>query len=309
MSTRLPLVAASTLVAMLLVPVPAAAQLPSATSDVEVIDAGAEPRRELRYAWEEDQRERLQSVVVVDVTAREAGAEVMAMELPVSMAIEATVTKVERDGSAWVALTFEEMVFGPLSASGEGVPAGDLATAGFDEVMSAVTPLLAETRVWQHIDDRGQVLKTNVQFPDGFPPEAQQQIAQTSGSVALLPAEPVGLGARWVATGTSVNQGVAVSVSSTMELVAIDGDELTIAMTMRLADDLESLLTAVSPFDDLTIDGGGTYRLDLGGVYPRDATVSMTMGMGGELPDGTGAIVPVEMQVGVGMSMSTTEPR
>ena len=58
MSTRLPLVAASTLVAMLLVPLPAAAQLPSATSDVVVIDAGAEPRQELRYAWEEDQRER-----------------------------------------------------------------------------------------------------------------------------------------------------------------------------------------------------------------------------------------------------------
>ena len=213
-----------------------------------------------------------------------------------------------RTSSAWVALTFEQMAFGPLSASGGGIPDGDLATAGFDEAMSAVTPLLSETRVWQRIDDRGRVLKTNVQFPADFPLEAQQQIAQTSSSVAVLPSEPVGLGARWEATGTSVNQGVAVSVSTSMELIEIEGDDVTIAMTLRLADEDGTLPATISPFDQLTIDGGGTYRLDLGGVYPREASVSMTMGMGGELPDDAGAIVPVEMQVGVDMTMSTTEP-
>ena len=308
MSRRLSTVTFVALLVALVIPLPAAAQLPSADSDVVVIDAGEEPRRELRYAWEEDQRERLQSVVVVGVEASEDGREMMEMELPVSMTIDATVTKVEPDGSAWVALTFEEMAFGPLSASGDGVPDGDIATAGFDEAMSAVTPFLAETRVWQQIDHRGRVIKTNVQFPDGFPPEARQQIAQTTGSVALLPEEPVGLGARWEATGTSVNQGVAVSVTTTMELVEMDGDEVTIAMSLRPADDLETVLSTVTPFDELTIDGGGTYRLDLGGVYPREASVSMTMGMGGDLPNDEGAIVPIEMLVGVGMTMRTTGP-
>ena len=33
----------------------------------------------------------------------------------------------------------------------------------------------------------------------------------------------------------------------------------------------------------------------------------MTMGMGGELPNDAGSIVPVEMQVGVRLTMSTTE--
>jgi hypothetical protein len=308
MPCRRSALALSALMAAVIVPFPVAAQLPSAESDVVVVDAGAEPRRELRYAWEPDQRERLQSVIVVSVDASESGREMMQMELPVSMAIEATVTKVERDGSAWVALAFEEMVFGPLSASGDGVPDGDLAAAGFDEAMAAVTPLLSETRVWQQIDDRGQVLKTNVRFPDGFPPEAQQQIAQTTSSVAVLPAEPVGVGARWETTGTSVNQGVAVSVSTTMELIEMDGEDVTISMSLRLADGFDTLLPAVTPFDEFSLDGGGTYRLDLGGVYPREASVSMTMGMGGELPNDAGTIVPIEMHVGVGMTMSTTEP-
>jgi hypothetical protein len=307
MPRRLPAAAFAILLATLIIPIPVAAQLPSATSDVVVVDAGEEPRRELRYAWEADQRERLQSVVVVDVAASEAGQGVMEMRLPVSMTIDATVTKIERDGSAWIALTFEEMVFGPLTASGDGVPEGDIAAADFDAAMSAVTPLLSETRIWQRIDDRGQVMKTNVQFPDGFPLEAQQQIAQTTSSVALLPAEPVGVGARWEATGTSVNQGVAVSVTSTMELIEMDGDSITITMSLRLADDLETLLATVNPFDEITLDGGGTYRLDLGRVYPQEASASMTMGMSGDLPNDAGAIVPVEMHIGVDMTMNTTE--
>lgn len=305
MPRRTPIVGTVALAALLALPLPAAAQLPSDSSDVVVVDAGEEPRSALRYAWEVDQSERLQSILTVGVAATEGGQGVMEMELPVAMTIDAAVTKVEPDGSAWVALTFEEMRFGPMSLSGPEAPDGDLAAAEFDAAMAAVAPLLAEVRMWQRIDDRGQVLETNAQFPEGFPLEAQQQIAQTTSSVALLPEEPVGVGARWEATGTSVNQGVAMSVTSSMDLVDRDGDELTVAMSMRDAGGFEALLMADSPFDAFAVDGAGTYRIDLGSVYPREASVAMTMGMGGQLPDAAGTVVPVEMVVDVGMTMTS----
>lgn len=307
MLRRSPSIGLAVLLTCLVLPVPAAAQLPSDSSGVVVVDAGDEPRQELRYAWEVEQSERLRSVLTVDLAASEGGEGVMQMQLPVSMTIDATVTKVEPDGSAWVALTFKAMQFGPMSASGPGVPDGDLAAAEFDAAMAAVAPLLTEARVWQRIDDRGQVLKTNVEFPEGFPLEARQQIAQTTNSVALLPEEPVGIGARWEATGTSVSQGVAISVTSAMDLVERDGDDVMVAMSMRDAGGLETPLAVENPFDEFAIEGAGTYRLDLGGVYPREASVSMTMGMRGELPNDAGLTVPVEMQVDVGMTMSSEE--
>jgi hypothetical protein len=106
----------------------------------------------------------------------------MNMELPVSMAIDARVTGVSQDGTPLVAMRYDDVVFGPLTASGGGLPEGDTAAAGLDEAMAEVTPLLDETRLWRLIDDRGRVIKTNVQFPVGFPPEVQQQITQTSNS-------------------------------------------------------------------------------------------------------------------------------
>jgi hypothetical protein len=290
-----------------LAPIPAAAQLPTGTSDVVVLDSGQKPRRELRYAWTLDHRERLESMMTLDIAANEGGEPVMDMTLPISMAIDARVTKVNPDGTTWVALSFDELVFGPLSASGGGLPDGDALAAGFDEAMAQVTPLLSETRVWQLIDDRGRVIETNVQFPAGFPPEARQQIMQMSGSVAVLPAEPVGVGARWEATGTTVTQGVSLSVISTMEIVAMEGDDVRLAMSMHLADDVDAVLPTANSFDGLSAEGGGRYRLDLGGVFPRASEVGVTMRMAGDAPDASGQVVPVEMNLDVRMTLESTE--
>jgi hypothetical protein len=295
------------LIATLGVLTPAVAQLPTAISEIVVIDAGQEPRRELRYAWTLDHRERLESALQLDVAASEDGEPVMDMGLPVSMTLNARITEVNPDGTAWIALTFDEMTLGPLSASGGGVPDGDAAAAEFDEVMARVTPLLGETRVWQLIDDRGRVLDANFRFPAAFPPEARQQIARTSSSVALLPAEPVGVGARWETTGTTETQGVSLAVTTTMELTEIDGDVVTLAMSMRLADEVDVELPTANPFDELSAEGTGTYRIDLGGVFPREADADLAMRMAGDLPDDSGQVVPVEMDLDVRMTLRSRE--
>lgn len=54
--------------------------------------------------------------------ASEAGQPVMDMTLSVTMTIESRVTKRESDGTAWIAMTFDDLVCGPLSMSGAGVP-------------------------------------------------------------------------------------------------------------------------------------------------------------------------------------------
>jgi hypothetical protein len=303
----LPLPTVFALVLAILLPLPAAAQLPSGISAVTVIDAGAEPRQALRYRWAEGHRERLDSVVTVDVVAREADAPVVSMVLPVSLTVRARVTQVAEDGTATVALTYDDLAFGPMSASGGGLAEGDEAAAEFDTAMAAIAPLLERTRAWQVIDDRGSVVSTRMQLPDGFPAEVEDQLVQASASVALLPEEPVGIGARWEATGTTVSQGISLGVTTITELVSIDGDEVTLAMSLHLADEVGVELPTVNPFDRFEISGGGRYILDRGGVFPREASVDMTMEMAGDIPDGTGRTVPLDMAVKLDLALETRD--
>jgi hypothetical protein len=305
MRRLLPIPAASALILALLLPLPAAAQLPTGISDVVVVDAGVEPRQALRYHWSEDHRERLDSVVTVDIVAREADQPVMIMQLPISLSVRARVTQVAEDGTATVAMTYDDLAFGPISASGGGLPDGAEEAAAFDAAMAAIAPLLDQTRAWQVIDDRGAVLSTRMDLPDGFPAEIEDQLVQTSASVALLPEEPVGVGARWESTGTTVSQGVSLGVTTTIELIAIDGDEVALAMSLRLADGMEAELPTANPFEQFEILGGGSYLLDLGGVFPRDSTVDMTMTMAGDVPNEAGRTVPVDMTVSLDLALET----
>ena len=293
--------------ASLAAPIPTAAQLPSATDDIVVVDHGAEPRRALRYDWTVGHRERLVSDLTVTVAATEDGQPVMEVRLPVSMTINARVTEVEPNGSAWVAITFDEMVFGPLSTSGGDMPDGAATAAGFDEAMAQITPLLDDTRIWQLMDDRGRIIRTNVQFPTGFPAEAEQQIAQTSGSVALLPAEPVGVGARWESTGTTVNQGVAFTVTSTMELVALDREDVALAMTMRLADDAATDVPTLNPFDGSPRTGAARTSSTSAASTRERPTSACSCAWPGILPNDAGVVVPVVMDLDVNVAMEATD--
>ena len=100
--------------------------------------------------------------------ASEAGQPVMDMTLSVTMTIESRVTKRESDGTAWIAMTFDDLVFGPLSMSGAGVPesgsplAHGRVTATRDlaeEVQDLVTDLLAHAQHEHGTDDRGSILQ------------------------------------------------------------------------------------------------------------------------------------------------------
>ncbi|MGD8486906.1 MAG: hypothetical protein PVG27_08655 [Chloroflexota bacterium] len=307
MRRSLPIAIAGALLATTF-PLPAVAQLPTGGSDVILVDAGAEPRRELRYDWTVGHREHLRSSVTVDMAAVEGGRPVMTMELPVSITVNARVTQVEENGTATVAMTFEDATFGPLSASGTGAPGGDAAAAAaFDEAMAAVTPLLGQARAWQVISDRGAVLRSTMDLPEGFPGEVEERMVQASSTVALLPEEPVGVGARWESTGSTMSQGVSLSVTTTMEVTAMEGDDVTLAMSTRLADGTEAVIPTVNPFDTFEVQGGGTYHLDLGGVFPRQAAVDMDMAMAGDIPDGSGRSTPVVMDIGLAMSLEAAD--
>ena len=51
-------------------------------------------------------------------------------------------------------------------------------------------------------------------------------------------------------------------------------------MSLRLADGIEAELPTVDPFEQFEILGGGSYLLDLGGVFPRESSVDMTVSLG-----------------------------
>ena len=278
---------------------------PEAT-EILVVDAGAEPRRELRYTWTDEHEEQVQAVISVGIEAVEGGVRLMRMELPISMTILSRVTDVAEDGRARIAMLFDDIAFGPLDASGGGLGEGDVAADAFAQTMDEATQLLTGIRSWQVMDDRGLVLRSGTELPPGVPTEVEEQLNQASGSIPLLPEEPVGLGARWESTGTTVNQGVTLSVTTETELTAIQGDEITLTMSVRLADGESDIPVTSNPFDVFGLQGTGTTVLDLSGIFPRDLSVELAMTMAGDLPGDAGDVMPVEMAVGIDMTMEST---
>lgn len=297
--------------AMLLLVAPAAppstalAQDALDTGVVTVIDAGDEPRHELRYKWIDEHTEQIRADMSVDIEAVEGGVPVMFMRLPISMTIRARVTDVADDGRARVAMLFDDISFGPLEASGGGLGDGEAASAAFDETMDEAVQLMNGIRTWQVMDDRGTVLRSGMDLPPGFPAEVEEQLAQATGSIPVLPEEPVGLGAIWETTATTANQGVSLAVTTVTQVAGITGNEVRLESTLRMADGAAASPTSADIFDFFDVQGSGTSVLDLAGIFPRDLLYELGMTMAGNVPADAGGAVPLEMSVGVNMTMES----
>ncbi len=118
-----------------------------------------------------------------------------------SAELDTTVSEVYKDGSARI-----EQVFTRYGFDATGDPTVDA------ELAAASEPFVGLS-MWTIIDDRGFVLDAGIDDLDTLTPEFGEQVRDTSGTATVLPAEAVGLGARWVADGTVVSQGVPVAMT------------------------------------------------------------------------------------------------
>lgn len=263
-----------------------AARTSSAASSgpVKLLSAGAEPRRVLRLQPQPGHR---QTTTTTLRMAMDMGFG-QPMKIPaIIMPMEVTVKEVAADGD----ITYE-YVIGDVSVAAEPDALPQVA-----ETMQASLGGVKGLSGTATLSHRGFSRDSDSVLPAGADPTMRQALSQLqetwSNIAAQLPEEAVGVGAKWEVRQPLQSQGMTVNQTATYELLSLDGERFSAALTMTQTASSQKIQNPAMPqmkldVTKLTGTGRGNLTVDLGQVMPLLATsqaqteMSLSMDMGGQ---------------------------
>ncbi len=298
--------------------------------DVKLLEAGAEPRRALRYRWNDAHSETLtldyEQRVTVNVgrpsskpggaaSKAPAMAPIVLAERPVTLTIDC------EPGSSGAATDLRLPWRATELTLGEGgVAVGAQAPAPAPLTKAQLAGRMAEEAAYRALAGeaiyapngvpRSYALAEGLAIPDG----SRQQIeviAWTMGTLPIpFPVEPIGVGAIWEVAEVVISSGMRLRHTRRYELVALDGDRVEVkASVTEIANEQEvgELYTGAENMRvkllALTGRGKSTSVIHLTHATPEMSTFQMRLDMEveySELPFGPkGAVMPGTMLIDV----------
>jgi hypothetical protein len=217
-------------------------------SSVEVLDAGRPPLAPLRLQFREGDTTTVVITVDLDVSQTSAGSRQDLVTPAVREVVTLTVDGVV-DGEAMVSLAFTE-----AEVIRADTDLSDDEAAEIERELAALVGVRGSGR----ISEFGELTSLRYDLPEELDPGVRATLERTRGeldALALpLPADPVGVGARWRATTTSRIGGFPLRQETTYELTGLeDGAVQYTAEVRQFAED-----------QDVALDGlpeGTTARL------------------------------------------------
>jgi hypothetical protein len=253
------------------------------TSQVKLIDAGAEPRKVLRMEAKAGDQQTLGMTLRMAMEMGVGDAPGQAMKMPaIKMDMEVTVKSVSADGD----ITYET-IMGQASVADEPGVLPQVAEALKSSIGSVKG--LSSTGT---MSNRGLSKGTEMKLPPGANPQMHQAMEQMKESLSCstiqFPEEAVGPGARWEVKLPLKSQGMTINQIATYQLVSFEGDRLTAKSTIVQQAANQKIQNAAMP--ELKVDvtkmtgrGTGSVTTDLAHLLPLQATIDshseMSMGM------------------------------
>ena len=265
-----------------------AAAAPAADPEIKLLEAGKEPRRELRLQPKPGDKQSLGMTMKIAMEMGAVGAGAQSMKMPaMKLDLEVTVKEVSTAGD----ITYET-AFGNMSVVDEPGVNPQLAEA-MKSSLGNVSGL-SGTGV---MSSRGGGTKADLKLPPGADPQMGQVMEQVNDAFAAfrtqLPEEAVGPGARWEVKQVYKSQGMAINQTATYELASLEGDVLTLKSSVTQGAANQKVQNPAMPglkmdLTKMTGSGTGTITLNLAQVLPTEATmdsksdVALAVDMGGQ---------------------------
>jgi len=262
---------------------------PATKSNVKLLEAGAEPRTQLRYHVKAgDKQSAIVTIKVkLDVPAGAMGQGAAPQAAPavpaVTVPMAITVQNVAANGD----ITYQAVM-------GEATLVQDTNTT--PEIAQQMQPALAgikgnsSTTV---MSSRGLVKKTDSKTPANANPQARQyldQIKEISSALGTeLPDEAVGVGAKWEVKQQTKAQGATVDEKMIYEMTALDANKFTI----KCDEDLDAMAGGKAAASGVTGSVSGTSTVDLTKVVPSTGEARMHA----EVPLGKDKSMAMKMDV------------
>ncbi len=230
---------------------------------VTVLDAGAEPRSELRL----DIADGTTQTMVMNqrqTLVQELGGEPI-QDLEISIVTKQELVTNVIDGGY--------RVTGTVTSSEAGPDADPATAAQVTASLQAMVGVVTESE----IDDRGNLITSQVDGTGGLDATTQEMMQSAAQLSVPLPDEAVGVGARWEITQPLLLAGVPTVQTSRYTLAAIDGSVVTLetesSQTVESGSTFEQGGVEIEVVS-WTNNGTGTILIDLDLPVPTSTAIS-----------------------------------
>jgi hypothetical protein len=259
------------------------------SSPVKLLEAGSEPRKILRLHPALGDRQTIDLNIKMAMEMSSAGNKMPAMKLPaMQMGMDVTVTNISADGEITYA-----MVLGDATVATDTNTPPPMAAA----LKAALTGMRGITGTGT-LSSQGQVKEVEMHVPADANPQLSQTLGQMKDSLSsssiVLPDVAVGVGAKWEYTTRLNSQGMNIDLIIDYELVAIDGDVLTLRLTVKEGAANQTIQSSATQGMKVNVTklagtGTGNSTFDLAHIMPASSTLeeatAMSMGVGKQAMD------------------------
>jgi hypothetical protein len=214
-----------------------AASAPSAPSAVTLVDAGAAPRRALRYALTKGSTESMSLRQQIGMAMTVEGTAMPAPSMPATvMTTRIDVDDVAADGTADVRVEIVSL----------GVEAGDTDPALVAQMNPALAIMKGVTMRYR-LSPTGQV--SNLTMSENAPPQLQaaQALGSTEQFSVALPSEPVGVGAYWKTSRPVEQNGMTIDQEVEYRVRSLAGDTVVLEMALAQSATDQPVVTPTLP--------------------------------------------------------------
>lgn len=262
---------------------------------ITLVSPGRAPQRAMRLTASKGMHRTMVMTMKMGMSMSMGGRTMPSQALPaIRMAIDLHVTDVSKDGD----IRYEFKLKKPEVVRDSATPAAVI--SAMETAMAPMTGLSGHAVV----TNRGFTKEADIAPLPNANAQTQQIIDSLRQSIAQfsspVPAEKVGVGAKWKTKMAVVANGVRLEQALNNELVAFSGNRATIKITLVQTAPPQKITK-----NGMTIDltsysgsGAGETTLDLGSVVPTSATMavhnSLQMSAGGQA---IGMAMDVKMDV------------
>lgn len=272
--------------ALFLALLPALAAAPD--DQVKLIEAGAEPRKELRLHPKPGDKQTAVMTIKVAIDLNIGEMPPQAIKLPaIKITSDITVKSISAEGD----IIYDLLIRNASAADDPG--ATPLVVEPIKSALAAIQGLSGTGT----LSSRGLSKALEIEPPAGTAPQTLQAIDEIKECLAMivspLPKEPVGVGGRWEVKTPVKSQGMKVSQTTTYQLASLEGDRPALKSTIEQRASTQKVKNPALPGITLNLSkmagkGAGSVTLDLAQTLPPgssadiDTELDMAMDAGGQ---------------------------
>jgi hypothetical protein len=257
------------------------AKTPSAANNkVELISAGSEPKQQLRFAPSANAKQTLQMTMNMNMEMTVAGQTQPATATPpIKTTMEAKVTKVDANGD----------VHADFSYVDADIVVGANTPPQMVNAMRSQIKKLVGVGGSMIFDNQGNAKQAKLNLSEGLDPNIKQiaeQMVNSSQQVSSpVPAEAVGVGAKWRVPHSVTTNGMALNSTTTYELVGLQNNVATLQMSVEQQAGSQKINPAGLPagasvdLKSLNSQGKGKITRALNQIMPTSSNISVNSNM------------------------------